>query len=550
MTHWFDDLCKQSAADVGVSRRNILGAMLLSLRAAGLGTAVRTASAQPPPPEVCQITRSGGKRTIVLNIGDKINAVPITLQSTDTLTPGRKTSVSVGWTLTSDTSILEGQQQILRMQRSADPSSGQIGMEFGRGYSGAKTVLFKVAADNRTVTGSIDGRPFVPFLIGSKPAFADGAPLPVISADPTIKSAVTRTFKAADPAYRQCGSTRIQSSTACDLCGLACGAKYSSCLLAVVGGAFWEILSCFSDLNDCYSSCNSPGNACCSASCAVDGGCCVDGATCCGSGILAKCCSSGQACCDYTDAGGDHGYCCPSGQVCRVSGQAGFAVCCPPGNFLCHGSMCCPPGGACCGDSGCCSPGTHCADPQFSFCCPNDFVACGAETCCGPSATSVCVAGTLCCKTSDMCGSTCCPGGPCINGNCCPSPSHICGNTCCPPLNACCGTTCCNVNEVCLRDQGGPIGCCPASQACGTVCCGAGQSCTNSQEAICAACPTGQVTCQSENNQPGFPSTVCCAPGVSCCNGKCCSTTTAICCTNLFQPPLVFGCHEESLCIQ
>jgi hypothetical protein len=552
MEDWFDQFTR-ALARWSPSRRSLLQSSLAIggtsfarsfLAASVIPPLVSVRALAQPAPGTCQTSRSGAARSVAVWVGDRLAAGPITLRSSITFAPGRKTMRSAGWAVTAEAFILQGQRQILHLKASAETGDSQLELDLGDGFSGAKGLRLDVRSDRRSVTGSIDGRQLAPFSMGAEPKFADGTRVPVILIDPGVKSALGRVSQAGQAAHNQCGHPRIESNTACDECSLVCGAKFYGCLYEVAGGAIWELPSCFSNLNDCYDACNTPGNACCSARCDVDGGCCVDNAVCCGSGPTAHCCAPGQPCCN--------GNCCPSGEVCANPGQ-NYSLCCQPSDFVCHGEMCCPPGGQCCGDSGCCVPGTHCADPRFGLCCPDDSVSCGANGCCGPQSVAVCLNGTLCCNKNDLCGSTCCPGGPCINGTCCPPPSHACGNSCCKPLNVCCGTVCCDQYSVCLSDRNGPIGCCPASLACGVggdnpVCCPTGQQCIDQHESICAACPSGQVSCVSQNAN-GPDTTVCCAPGVSCCNGQCCKPSE-ICCTNLHLPPLVFGCHPGTLCVQ
>jgi hypothetical protein len=548
MEHWFDELTKKVASH-GLTRREAIGktfaAGLGALSARlfsnplGVSTGWLNAMAQMAGTNGCKTTRSGAARITSMTVDDSSGAI---LHSTITYKPGRKTVRSAGWTVTAQNTISKGPQTILQIKASLETLNSAIEIDFGSGYKGAKAVRLEVR-NKRTVTGTVDGHALAPFSVGTKPKLADGRPLPAISVDPTTKATVGRIASGAGPVHKKCGGLRVESTSACDACSLACGAKFTSCLAAVAGGAWWELLGCFSSDDDCYSACNAPGGACCPAACEVDGGCCVnDGEICCGSGWSAQCCSPGHVCCG--------GLCCPqAGQVCK--NQAASPVCCQPTDFVCPSGLCCQAGGTCCGTS-CCAPGTHCADPKFGTCCPNGSVVCGL-VCCGPPETSVCLNRTLCCKKSDVCGTSCCPGGPCVNNVCCPSPSHVCpgGNTCCPPFNVCCGSTCCGAGEICMKEgrTGQPLGCCPAKQACGVggenpVCCPSGQVCVDTQDSTCGACPSGQVACKSSGNG----AIVCCAPGVNCCNGTCCKPQEA-CCTNLHGSPQVYGCHMESLCI-
>jgi hypothetical protein len=159
---------------------------------------------------------------------------------------------------------------------------------------------------------------------------------------------------------------------------------------------------------------------------------CTPGKTVCepGSPVEARCCPSGQACCQL----GGNKFCCPANSLC-VSGR-----CCPSGNN-----------------------GEICGASNIACCCPTNTV------CCNDNQGLCCQKKEQCCVVNGIFG--CCGAGfACINNKCCPNDGTCTDDTCCPPpantnRTKCCGGKCCDPSQCC-----GPVGlkkCCdPIKEKC------------------------------------------------------------------------------------
>jgi hypothetical protein len=169
----------------------------------------------------------------------------------------------------------------------------------------------------------------------------------------------------------------------------------------------------------------------------------------------------------------------------------------------------------CCG-SVCCGPGTVCGDSSESTCCPSDApVGCGdvtgvtcfvsgssccgtLDTACGPGQECTNVTATLaqCCAPANAttggtccdqptCGGECCDQGSCVMGVCCFGPVNSLGQ-CCPggltqtTCNGECCTGMCTSNGSC---------CATGSTVCGSACCTTSQACLDSATSTCGPPP-------------------------------------------------------------
>jgi hypothetical protein len=445
-------------------------------------------------------------------------------------------------------------------------------IQYGKAIPGAPRSILSVV--NGKLTGTVANVPVMPRTfdlaaprpnVSERLALADGHTVVPPKFEPGLASAMRELFTLANENIKRSrqrlvgsnvthskpsvfsrlgfiaeASNAPQTSQACGNCVNNCEEVTAACVALAAGTCVWDfgisclaLPACYTSDVICHDNCNSPGGACCPQTCPGNDMCCESGSLLCDCG----CCYSDQSVC--TNNG-----CCPKDRP----------VGCPAGDYI----RCCPSSTDCCGET-CCPPGFHCGDPAQHLCCPNGQDACGS-TCCP---TGNCQPGNICCPPGQqICNNLpgmvpariCCEGGACDNqGVCCNQFGALCNGVCCSGFGVnCCKGACCD--GVCLSDRNGQIGCCPwARQPCGVggdnpVCCPAGYQCVDPHEGICAPCPAGQTACMS-TNETGPITSVCCPPGVNCCNGKCCAPSE-ICCKNIFEAPLVFGCHSGSLCIE
>jgi hypothetical protein len=423
------------------------------------------------------------------------------------------------------------------------PPATDVTVRFGEGITGIREMTLS-STDGKTLRGEIDGRPILPFTIGSDPStleFQDGKPAPVVGTKPGISVALQSIFRRAGEDAKLCSSSPpahaagaplmplptgpsntgrsddTNSTEGCEICMGGCVVTVTGATAACCIGTFG--LACgvciaTSTVADpaCIKACHFTGAPCCPVSCG-DVACCFGGDTCldtsrgvcCGPGTNA---CNGRQCCQSTDR------CLPDG------------TCCPQDQTVCN-DVCCQPGQACSTENVCCQ--------QFQANLPP--VSCRGICC---AADEVCKDGVACCPPNEpICNGVCCRRGRCdSNGACCSVLSNggkLCGGTCCPVFSTCCGSVCCGGEAQCVNGT-----CCPTAQVCGRICCPAGQTCQDANTQRCGACASGLVPCV-----PFPPSTpVCCPSGTSCCAGQCCPSGQ-ICC----DVAGVFGCHTEQVCI-
>src|SRR5262249_6425119 len=170
---------------------------------------------------------------------------------------------------------------------------------------------------------------------------------------------------------------------------------------------------------------------------------------------------------------------------------------------------------------------------------------CGEESPCRTTPT-----GSVCCRSSRVCGKICCPdGAKCIqtaaSGSVCACPGSTTTNIVkpCPTAD---GLVCCRDDSVCLTNSAGSV-CCDQDRVCGNTCCADGQTCVNG---VCR-CPNNGVLvngkcCTNVCKSIGpLGATICCPEGTVClhdANGNpvCCrrgrvcgpNTSAPVCCAD------------------
>ncbi len=426
----------------------------------------------------------------------------------------------------------------------------QVHLQVGAGFSGPKDYAFTVA-DQKTLQGTIDGKPIAPLPLGAKiesPRYADGTPIPATQLDNDIKEALPLLARMAQeecpkvappqggggapaPAPVQGGDPPGHFSNP-----LGSG-NCVACIAAVNGVLGGCVVATFVAASSCtvyYALCVAAGIATCFASeylglCTV----CHDAEF---SG-----CGGGGPCC-LVDCVGDH--CCDVGETCV--GTAG---------------LCCSPGFKGCGEGNCCSPTETCMGN--GTCCPST-AACGGACCaadqdCINSATSTCCSKAhscdgVCCAQNEICTNHVCapcpncgPTQECCAGQCCIGPQMFCDvdtKTCrCRPScgGKCngapdgCGGTCttsCAQRQVCVNQTcctPNCLGKCGVSDGCGGTCstdCGEGKFCKDN---VCVStCPPGRADCCGDGtcclSSSGPDQCYKCTCGGQCtpqCAGKC-----------------------------
>lgn len=338
-----------------------------------------------------------------------------------------------------------GSSEIFSYALEAQPGAAtQVWVSWGPHVRGAEEGTFSI--EDGMISGSIDGRAFLPLSVDADPAsarFVDGGPSPVLRSNRPLQQALERLAAAAEKVMRACeGPTTpglaalppvlqfnreqdpghfsdTYSTTRCDACkvlvvgggaaagvgcgfvcvgtlGIGCGACIAGDAAAVTAG----ILAC------------EESNACCPKACAsgIGSPCCFGDETCLepGTGL---CCSSGtqacagQACCasdqSCIDAGPKKGTCCPDDSTCgqnccdddEVCQDAGTGKCCST-NKVC-GSACCDTDDL---------DVLYCANASLGLCCSHGAVECGGACCGGPGSNRECRAGQCVLKPTLDCG--------------------------------------------------------------------------------------------------------------------------------------------------
>lgn len=500
MAHWIDEVAKGFATGT-LSRRDVLASCLRTGVAAagtslfgGMGL-VGTAFAQPVKRGDCSIRISGTQRIRSFSVVQG----GVTLQQETSFDRVNKTAAS-------RIVITRGKNVVAKLDvHVANDGAQKATASYGLGVRGVSNAELTVQ-DGKTVQGTMDGRPLVPFPAADAPRstsavrFADGRPPPQITVDPEVTRAIPTLLKKAQVAAHSCsrpprpllqnrgaGNEHPPGShdgSLCDQCESKCGDSYETCWIDNIADFFCPpcavvaVGSCLVFYGGCVGNCYLPGNGCCPVLC--------------GTPVVDNCCGDGETCME------EHHQCCPKGRV----------VC---------GNECCDLG------IGNCAPDGSCG-------CPTDSVKCG----------------NVCCKVgSTCCEGQCCPSNvPCINGMCCEAPMQVCGGGCCAPLTKCCNGVCCgDNNDICTS---GPNSvCCSRGQACGSRCCPPGQVCNDANAGTCRAsdCPPGQVHTQCATEH-GAPTSVCCPPNALCCAGQCCQPGL-LCCKDPFTN--VLQCSSNCL---
>jgi hypothetical protein len=197
-------------------------------------------------------------------------------------------------------------------------------IDWGPHVKGAKHAVFDIA--NNIVSGSIDGRTFVPFPLGTDPAtvqFTDGGPSPLLKSAPPLDDALSRLSKAVGDALAMCGPSAGSPQPVGPTTDSQPGHVTLSQCVSGTSGPFC-----------CLTATSTPcGNQCCPGQ-----GTCINGA----------CCDPNQAC---------GSTCCPSGQICVL--------------------------GQCTADTLQCDQATYkCTQPGFAPVCCLHATTCGQGQCC------------------------------------------------------------------------------------------------------------------------------------------------------------------------
>jgi hypothetical protein len=104
---------------------------------------------------------------VSLTANDTSGGTPLTLRTSMSFVPGRKTATSPGWALVAKSSIIQGTRQILDLTTSFETGMTVIDLQMGSGFSGATRLHLNVPSNRGMVTGSLDGQPLAPFAPGS-----------------------------------------------------------------------------------------------------------------------------------------------------------------------------------------------------------------------------------------------------------------------------------------------------------------------------------------------------------------------------------------------
>ncbi len=372
---------------------------------------VTTQPAPPTPPAAapCSASRTGPQATVHLAAASLADGLALDVR----LDRSMKADDTTGAPISAVTTHLvvnrqgTGAPPVVQIDALHAGSVSQVTYRYGAGFQGVQQVTL-TSTDGQTFQGIIDGKVLQPFQAGDDPStvtFADGTPLPTLTADPALQAGLLRLRDQAKSAGATCppsgASTGMATyhavarratvnqtnpysgivSAKCGQCDDDCGKSAAICWAgAIVGcvyslgvGCVYGAVGCDGEAAGCEGICAAPGNPCCPVVC---------------SGV---CCGEGDSCADN-----DTPVCCPAGrEVCN-------GRCCAAVDH-CSNGRCCLAGIDGCG-SQCCDRATpYCADPVAGLCCAK------------PGQVN---AGGVCCDAGHACNGLCCAGGCDANGNC------------------------------------------------------------------------------------------------------------------------------------
>jgi hypothetical protein len=318
-------------------------------------------------------TSSGDNRTTTIT--EDFGTGPVTF--------ARNTVIPPTGEITTTIEVSKGGAAVLRETFTGLDANGAetVEVDFGEGFHGPTN--FNLLTTGGLVSGTIDGKAIRPFDPNSASAssvvFADGSPLPQLTADDGLVAQVRALMKANGTSAGQCvaavvAAARARAATpitppitegqrdqtgnlkSCQHCRNSCddsfyvceggatlgcvgtGALFSETIVGFFIGAGCELaleITCGQVQEDCLATCNDPGNGCCPQACGRNGCCDASGIEFCLDPTQGLCCDAKYTACPGTQPScydPTQAYCLPSGRACKngvVScGTGQDAICC------------------------------------------------------------------------------------------------------------------------------------------------------------------------------------------------------------------------------
>src|SRR5512140_1408609 len=157
-----------------------------------LGTACPRATPPPapPPPAGCEDHKVGTNEVRDVAVQADVSGKHFTLEASALLgvgPQGGSHGSEARMTVTRDAAVVVQVESHL-----STDGKIQVHLQVGAGFSGPKDYAFTVA-DQKTLQGTIDGKPIAPLSLGRKiesPRYADGTPIPATQLDNDVKEAL------------------------------------------------------------------------------------------------------------------------------------------------------------------------------------------------------------------------------------------------------------------------------------------------------------------------------------------------------------------------
>ncbi len=299
----------------------------------------------------------------------------------------RNTAVPTSGDITTTIDVTKAGAALVRETFELDPNGSQsLVVDLGTSFHGATNIT--LSTTNGLVSGTIDGRALRPFAQNTTDAnaigFADGTPLPVVTADDGILQQVRSIMTSAGASASQCnaGTTtasavrpdavptsppvveghrsstgNLKSCTNCeDSCDssffgceggatagcLGVGALFDAVVVGFIIGGVCEFgleIACGQIQESCLATCDNPGQGCCPQACGKQNCCDASGIEFCLEPDQGLCCDADLTACPgsqpscYSPA---LAYCLPSGRACAK----GIGSCGTDQNAFCCAGTC------------------------------------------------------------------------------------------------------------------------------------------------------------------------------------------------------------------